>query len=52
MRKAILIVIAVTMIAGCRPTPDYVHGPRMSLAAWKGTAHDLGAARGHIGLPP
>ena len=27
-------------------------GRRMSLAAWKGTAHDLGAARGHVGLPP
>ena len=28
MRKAILIVSAATLIAGCRPTPDYVHGPK------------------------
>ena len=31
MRKAILIVSAVTLIAGCgilKPTPDYMNGPK------------------------
>ena len=31
MRKAILIVSTVTLVAGCgilKPSPDYMHGPK------------------------